>query len=58
MGFGWLQINLEQIEVNIKALEGKLAHEKSKFQDYTTDLKEAQSRYMPSFAITSLACMS
>lgn len=40
-----LQINLESIEVNIKALEGKLAHEKSKFQDYSADLKEAQDRY-------------
>jgi hypothetical protein len=42
---GGLQINLEQIDINIKALEGKLAHEKSKFQDFSKDLKETQKRY-------------
>eukprot|EP00884_Botryococcus_braunii_P019465 jgi/Botrbrau1/6201/Bobra.0344s0041.1 len=39
------RINLEQINVNIKALEGKLAHEKAKFQDFSKDMKETQKRF-------------
>ena len=39
-----LQRNVDKIESNIRELEEKLAHEKEKFKDYDTVLKEREGK--------------